>query len=87
MVTDLLDWDGTQTLRRICGGVYEALYEGSGDRVSATAHTYSFGAGLLKDSSASGALVHTPGSATGRRPGRPTTTPTGWGSCASRRGT
>ena len=64
MVTDLLDWDGMGKLRTI-RGVYEALYDAGGSRVSATrggtTHTYSFGAGLLRDSTSGGARVHTPG--------------------------
>jgi RHS repeat-associated protein len=66
VVTDTLEWDGMGKLRKVVSGgttVYTATYDGAGDRVQATlngtAHTYSYGAGLLYDSA--GTTVYTPG--------------------------
>jgi RHS repeat-associated protein len=65
---DRYDWDGARKLRRIlCVGAnqerYQAKYDGGGTRLWAKLdgvdHTYSYGAGLLHDSS--GNTVYTPG--------------------------
>jgi anti-sigma B factor antagonist len=67
-VTDSLRWDGMGKLRRHlidggAGGDYSTTYDGAGTRVQAVrngvTHTYSYGAGLLRDSV--GNTVYSPG--------------------------
>jgi YD repeat-containing protein len=68
--TELLDWDGTGTLRRIRDAatgtvLYAATYDGAGDRVTQTqggvTHTFSYGARLLRNDRATGTRTYTPG--------------------------
>ena len=68
---DQYDWDGMGKLRRLyCVGTsqerYRAGYDGAGTRVTSRLdgidHTYSYGAGLLRDEAgAAGSTVYTPG--------------------------
>jgi YD repeat-containing protein len=68
--TENLDWDGMGKLRRIRDAatgtvLYAATYDGAGDRVSQTqggvTHTFSYGAGLLRDDTATRSTTYTPG--------------------------
>jgi RHS repeat-associated protein len=68
--TEILDWDGAGQLRRIRDSatgtvLYSALYDGDGTRVSSTlngvAHTFSYGAGLLRDDTSASTTTYTPG--------------------------
>jgi RHS repeat-associated protein len=68
--TELYDFDGMGKLRRIRDAatgttLYAATYDGGGDRVTQTQggviHTFSYGAGLLRDDTATGSTTYTPG--------------------------